>query len=398
MTKYDFDHCADRRISDATKYRKLKLLYGREDLNPFWIADMDFEVVPEITEALTQRISHPVYGYATVPDDFFKSITDWLESRHNFHVESGEISFVAGIVRALGYLVNRLTEPGDKVMIQPPVYHPFRNIVANNGRIVVENPLRQTPDGFYAMDLADFEAKIKAEKPKMLILCNPHNPIGIQWDEDTLRQVAHICNSNGVIVISDEIHADLMLPGCRHIPYMSVSDEACRGSIMLGAPSKTFNIAGIESSWMVIKDESLRRNVFEWMETNEFSSPTFIATTSTIAAYRNGAEWLDQALEYIQENIDWLSENLPAMTDGKIKVIKPQASFLVWLDCKALKMNTDELNDFFVNKARLALNPGAMFGNEGAGYMRMNVGCPRYMIEEAVKNLAIAVKNLEPVG
>lgn len=391
---YNFDTCADRRHSDATKYRKLSLLYGRDDITPMWIADMDFEVHPKITEALSTRIAHPVYGYAVVPDDFFPSILDWLDRRHGFHATTDEITFVAGIVRALGYLVNRLTVEGDKVLIQPPVYHPFHNIVVNNGRTAIVNPLRRRDDGFYDMDLEHFEQVVSEERPRVFILCNPHNPIGIQWDADTLATIARVCRKYGVTVISDEIHADLMLPGVKHIPYLSVGDDAVATGIMLGAPSKTFNIAGIESSWMIIKNPDLRNRVFPWMEANEFSSPTFMATAATVAAYRHGDQWLDEALAYISDNIDLVAERLPRLTDGLIKVIKPQASFLVWLDCRGLNLDHDSLNRFFVDEARIAFNDGAMFGDEGNGFMRMNIAAPRSVIETAVNAIAAAVKNI----
>lgn len=393
MAKYNFDRCCDRSHSDAMKYCDLGQLYGRPDILPMWIADMDFEVAPEITEVLAKRMAHPVYGYAAVPADFFPSIINWLQHRHGFSVKREEITFVPGIVRALGYLVNRLTDEGDKILIQPPVYHPFRNVIVGNNRQCVCNPL--IPDGdAYRMDLDGFEAVVKAERPRMFILCNPHNPIGLQWDEETLRRVAQICLDNNVTVISDEIHGDLMLHGRAHIPFLSVSDAARRVGIMLGAPSKTFNIAGLVSSWMIIKDKELRQRMFPWLEVNEFSTPTFVATEATVAAYTYGEEWLDEAIAYIEQNIDHVAERLTAATGGKITVVKPQASFLVWLDCRGLNLTHDELVDFFVNKAGLALNDGAMFGSEGEGFMRMNVAAPRSLIDIAIANLGDAAKRL----
>lgn len=394
MTHYDFDNCSDRRSTDATKYRKLEMIYGRDDLTSMWIADMDFEVAPAISDALKARIDHPVYGYAMIPDDFFPSILDWLDHRHGFKASREEITFVQGVVRALGYLVNRLTQEGDAIVIQPPVYHPFRNIVVGNGRRCVTNPLVELPDGNYRMDLDHLEQVIATEHPRLMILCNPHNPIGLQWDESTLRRVAQICRQHNVIVISDEIHGDLMLGGRRHIPYLSVSDDARATGIMVGAPSKTFNIAGVESSWIIIKDPQLRDRVFPWMEVNEFSSPTFASTIATVAAYRHGEQWLDQALAYMQDNIDLLAQELPKVSGGRIKVVKPEASFLVWLDCRGLGLGHDQLVDFIVNGARLALNDGAMFGPEGDGFMRLNVGCPRSHIRLAIDSLSQACASL----
>ncbi len=394
MSQFNFDCCCDRRKSDAKKYRELTQLFGRNDLNSMWIADMDFEVAPAITQALQERINHPVYGYAMVPDEFFPTIVEWLDHRHGFKTSVEEITFVAGIVRALGFLVNRLTDEGDKILIQPPVYHPFHNVVVQNNRQCVVNPLIPTDDGFYKMDIEGFEKVVKEEKPRMFILCNPHNPIGIQWGEEELREIARVCRQNNVIVISDEIHADLMIYGNRHIPYMSVSDDACCNSIMLGAPSKTFNIAGIASSWMIIKDPELRAKVFPWMEANEFSCPNFIATTATIAAYRHGEEWLDAALKYIEANIDYMAEQLETRTNGQIKFIKPQASFLAWLDCRALGLDCEALNDFIINEAHLALNNGSMFGCQGSGFMRINLGAPRSMVDNAIDSIVSAVERL----
>lgn len=394
MAKYNFDICPDRRRSDAAKYCMLKPNYGRDDLLSMWIADMDFEVAPEIVEVLRSRVEHPVYGYAAVPDDMFPSIIDWLRSRHGFEVSPGEITFVAGVVRALGYIVNRFTSEGDGVVIQSPVYHPFRNVTVGNRRRCLDNPLRQMPDGTYQMDIDGLERLVVRERPRMMILCNPHNPIGLQWSAETLRAVARIAAENNMIVVSDEIHGDLMLGGRRHIPFLSVSDDARHVGIMLGAPSKTFNIPGLVSSWIVVKDAELRGRLFPWMEVNEFSSPTFFAAEATIVAYRQCEGWLDEALRYIEGNIDYVAEHLPAMTAGRVRVIKPEASFLVWLDCRDLNMTHDSLVDFMVNKAHLAMNDGEMFGHEGAGFMRMNVAAPRDVVVDAVDSLARAVNCL----
>lgn len=394
MPRYNFDVCPDRRKSDAMKYCALDELYGRHDLTPLWIADMDFEVAPEITEALSQRFRHNVYGYASVPEDFFPSITGWLLNRHGFEVEREEITFVPGVVKAIGYMVNRLTREGDKVLIQPPVYPPFRRVVEGNGRVAVVNPLVCSADG-YRMDLDALRETVRTERPAMMILCNPHNPIGLQWDEPTLRRVADICDEYGVTVVSDEIHGDLMLGGRHHIPYLSVSDAARRTGVMLGAPSKTFNIPGVVSSWMVIKDEALRRRVFPWMEVNEFSAPTFTATTATVAAYHHGEPWLDEALEYIAENIKYVSRRIEDETAGIIRVYRPEASFLLWLDCRGLGLGHDELNRLFVERAHVAMNDGASFGEEGVGFMRMNVAAPRSVLDRAVDSIVASVNSIK---
>ncbi len=393
MKKYDFDQVIDRSASGALKCDALQSLYGKSGLTPLWVADLDFAVCPDITEALKRRVEHPIYGYASTPDSYWQSIIDWLGRRHNFMVSREELAFVPGVVRGVAYAINFFSNRGDKILIQQPVYHPFKMVIEGNGRKVVNNPLKQTKNG-YEMDLDDLRRVVESEHPKMMILCNPHNPIGIQWDADVMREVAQICNENEVIVVSDEIHGDLVLYGKPHIPFVDVSDEAKAITITLGAPSKTFNIPGLVSSWVVVKDEKLRDDFYHWLSSNEFSSPTMFATIGAEMAYTYGEEWLNQMLDYVEGSIDivddFLEKNIP-----QIKVFRPQASFLLWLDCRELKLPQTELVDLFVNKAHLALNSGTMFGEEGDGFMRMNIGSSRKVIIAALERLADAVNSLK---
>lgn len=389
---YDFDKVIDRRGTGAMKYDALEELFGSKDLLPLWIADMEFAACPAVKEALQTRIGHPVYGYSAPGDDYWNSIIGWLDRRHGWKVERGELAFVPGVVRGVAYAINFFTHPGDKVVIQPPVYHPFRFVTEGNGRIVVENPLIESEgEFFYQMDLKGLENIFAKERPKMMILCNPHNPVGIQWDKDTLKQVAALARRYGVIVVSDEIHGDLMLDGRRHVPFASVSDDAKAVAVTFGAPSKTFNIPGMVSSWMVVKDEHLREDFYHWMEVNEFSSPFFTATTATTAAYSHGEQWLNELLEYIQGNIDAVDQYAREQLPG-IKVVKPQASFLIWLDCRELGLKQSQLEDLFVSKAGLALNSGTMFGSQGRGFMRLNVAMPRRELLKAMEKLSAALK------
>lgn len=393
MKHYDFDQIIDRSHSDAIKYCNLDVMFGKSDIIPLWIADMDFKVCPEISQALSHRIEHPIYGYAAVSPTFFSSIAQWIHSRHNFDVAEYEITFVAGVVKGIAYAVNYFTNPGDKILIQPPVYHPFRAVIEGNKRVAVTNPLRFTGDG-YEMDLDDLRHKIETEKPKMMILCNPHNPIGIAWSPDTLRQVAEICADNGVIVVSDEIHSDLTLGSHHHTPFLSVSDKARQIGIMLGAPSKTFNIPGMVSSWCVVKNPELRKDYFSWLTVNDFSSPTFFAMTATEAAYHNGEQWLAEALRYISDNIEYISRELPRISGGRIRAVRPEASFLIWVDCRDMGMTHEELTRFFIEKAGLGLNSGEMFGKEGRGFMRLNVATPRCILREAVDRIEKALSQI----
>ncbi len=393
MGKYDFDKVIDRHGSGALKVDALDEFFGRGDLQGLWVADMDFAVSPRIQEALVTRMSHPIYGYGAVQHSYWQSIIDWLWHRHGWAVSREEMTYIPGVVKGIAYAVNFFTRPEDKIVIQPPVYHPFKMVIEGNGRSVINNPLIYH-DGVYEMDLAGLEQIFATERPAMMILCNPHNPIGIQWDEDTLRQVASLAYRYGVKVVSDEIHGDLVLYGKPHYPFASVSDEAAAVAITLGAPSKTFNIAGLVSSWVIVKNPALREPFFSWLAANEFDSPTFIATIATEAAYRHGEDWLDECLRYIEGSIEE-TEEIVATTLPGMKFIRPQASFLAWLDCRGLGLDHDELQDLFINRAHLALNDGAMFGAEGAGFMRLNLGSPRSVIRSAMEALAKSISTLQ---
>lgn len=386
--KYNFDRVIIRRGTGSLKYDALKERFGNPDLIPMWVADMDFEVAPEISDALLARFNHKVYGYAAVDDDYRRSVINWIGKHYHVSVTPEELAYIPGIVKGIGLAMNFFTVPGDKVLIQPPVYHPFRFVTEGNGRKVVVNPLIRTDNG-YEMDLKGLEATVVAERPVMMILCNPHNPGGVQWSRETLAEVARIARKYSMIVISDEIHGDLMLNGKKHISFPEVSEDAASVSIMFGAPSKTFNIAGLVSSWVVVKNPALRTKFYEWLSVNEFSDPTFVAMTATRTAYDNCEPWLDELLEYLRETVDavdgWLKENLPA-----VKAVRPDASFLIWLDCRQLGLTQPELVKLFIN-AGLALNDGAMFGEEGDGYMRFNIGTSRNVVINSLERLKAAI-------
>lgn len=389
MGKYDFDKIVDRRGTGALKFDVLKERYGRADLTPLWVADMDFETPSFITDALKQRLEHSLFGYTVEPDDYRPAIIDWIRYHHGWEVRPEWLSYIPGIVKGIGMVVNVFVKPDEKVIIQPPVYHPFRLTPQGNGREVVYNPLIENPDGTYSMDFDNLE-KVADPSCRLLILSNPHNPGGIVWDRETLEKLARFCSSRGIIVISDEIHCDMALYGHKHIPFASVSQEAASCSITFSAPTKTFNIAGIVSSWCVVPDEKLRTRFFGWLKANELDEPNMFAPIATVAALRNGEEWRREMLRYIEGNIDfvinWCAERIP-----QIKPLRPQASYLVWLDCRGLGLSHDDLIDLFVNKARLALNDGAMFGPGGDGFMRLNVASPRKLLEQALLQLEDAV-------
>lgn len=393
MAKYDFDSVIDRRGTGAVKTDGLKELFGRDDLQALWVADMDFAVAPAIREALRRRFEHPVYGYPYVADRYWDSIRGWLRRRHGWNVAREEMIYVPGVVKAIGFAINYFTQKGDGIIIQPPVYHPFRILAEGNERRVLANPLvADAESGLYRMDLEALERLMERPEAKMMILCNPHNPAGIQWDSDTLSRVASMARRHGVIVVSDEIHADLMLYGTRHVPFASVSDDAAEVAVTFGAPSKTFNIAGLVSSWCVIKNPELREGFFRWMNVNEFDAPTFVAMEATVSAYNECEDWLDEMLRYVEGTVEAVEREVARQLPA-VRVVRPQASFLIWLDCRGLGLGHDALIDLFVNRARLALNDGAMFGMEGSGFMRLNVGEPRSEVLRAIGRLAEAIRD-----
>ena len=381
---YDFDKIIDRTGSGDLKHGVLKERYGRDDLLPLWVADMDFETPPFITDALRQRLEHSLFGYTVVPDGLWTSIIQWIHDHHQWEVKREWLTYIPGIVKGIGMAINVFVKEDEKVIIQPPVYHPFRLTPQGNGRKVVYNPLKEV-DGTYEMDFEQL-AEVVDDKCRLLILSNPHNPAGVCWPKETLQRLAHFCFEHNIIVISDEIHADMALFGNKHIPFASVSDEAAQISITFGAPSKTFNIAGIVSSYAIVPNDSLRRRFYTWLEANELNDPPLFSPIATIAAYTQGEDYRQQMLSYIEDNIrfveDYCREHLP-----QIKPWRPQASFLVWLDCRALGLSHDALVDLFVNHAHLALNDGAMFGIGGSGFMRLNVGTPHAVLRQALEQL-----------
>ena len=389
--KYNFDKITDRHGTDALKTDVLQARYGRADLLPLWVADMDFETPPFIVDALRHRLEHPIFGYTVEPADYWPAVTDWIRQHHAWDVKREWLSYIPGIVKGIGMVINVFVKPDEKVIIQPPVYHPFRLTPEGNRREVVYNPLREV-DGTYEMDFDNLE-QVADEKCRLLILSNPHNPAGITWSAETLRRLAHFCATHHILVISDEIHSDMALYGNRHIPFASVSEEAAQCSITFGAPSKTFNIAGIVSSYSIVPNDALRETFYAWLAANELNEPTLFAPIATVAAFRKGEEWRQQMLRYVEGNVDFVADYCAAHLPG-VRPWRPQASFLLWLDCRGLGLDHDALVDLFVNKAHLALNDGAMFGKEGSGFMRLNVGSPRAVIKQALDQLAGAISTL----
>lgn len=389
MKHYNFDEVINRKGTSCVKYDGLKDAYqGKENLIPLWVADMDFATPDFIIDALKKRCEHPIFGYTFDDDEYYASILAWLNYKYNWKAEREWITYIPGIVKGIGLAVQCFTQPGDKVIIQPPVYHPFRLVPTRMGREVVYNPLK-LEDGVYKMDFEQLESLIDKDC-KMLILSNPHNPGGIVWEKEALVKLAQICSAHGILVISDEIHAEMTYPQFRHHPFATVSPEAAACSVTFMAPSKTFNIAGIVSSYAIVPDAQLQEKFYSFLEAGELNAGTIFAFTATKAAYTYGAEWLQQMRSYVIENVnfvdEYLKKNIP-----QIKAYRPQASFLIWLDCRELGLSQPDLVHLFEDKAGLALNDGTMFGKEGEGFMRLNVGCPRSILSKALESLKKAV-------
>lgn len=389
---YDFDKIVDRTGSGDLKHEVLAERYGRADLLPLWVADMDFETPEFITDALRRRLEHSLFGYTVEPKDYWPTVQKWIKDHHGWDVKREWLSYIPGIVKGIGMVINVFTKPDEKVIIQPPVYHPFRLTPEGNGREVVYNPLKENSNGSYSMDFDNLE-EVADDKCKVLILSNPHNPAGIVWDKDTLARLAEFCYDHNILVISDEIHCDMALWGNTHVPFATASDKAAQCSITFGAPSKTFNIAGIVSSYSIIPNDEIRNRFYTWLAANELNEAPMFSPIATIAAFKNGEQWRKAMLHYVEQNIIFMEEycktHLP-----KIKPLRPEASFLVWLDCRALGLNHEQLIDLFVNKAHLALNDGEMFGKGGAGFMRVNVGTPRAILTKALEQLTEAVAGI----
>lgn len=393
MGKYNFDEVIERKGTFSMKYDLPEV----GDKMPLWIADMDFRTPDFVIDAMMRRLEHPVLGYSFAPDSYFELISSWVGELHGWKVDKDWIRYIPGIVKGIGMVLCCFCNQGDKVVIQPPVYHPFRIVPQKNGLEVVANPLIPVYDGegnleTYRMDFEGLE-RILDERTKVLILSNPHNPCGICWDRSQLEELARICAEHKVLVISDEIHAEMALDGHKHIPFASVSALAAANSISFMAPSKTFNIAGVVSSYTIVPDDGLREKFFRYLDANEYDSPAIMPVVATTAAYTKGREWRKEMLAYVQANVSFVADYLKKYVPG-VHCVRPDASFLVWLDCRKLNITQEKLVSLFTDKAGLFLNDGSMFGEQGTGYMRLNVGCPRSILEDAMERLRNAVAGL----
>lgn len=389
---YDFDQVIDRWYTRSSKWDGMEERFGTKDALPMWVADMDFQSPPEVVEALVERARHGIFGYTVRPDSYYGAIIEWMNNRHGFQIDKEWIRHSPGVVSGLKFIVDALTEPGDQVIIQTPVYYPFARLLTVGEREVVENPLR-FEDGQYLMDFDDLEEKAAAGA-KMLILCSPHNPVGRVWTKEELERLGEICLRHNVLVVADEIHGDLIYPGNTHVPFGSISDTFATRSITCIAPSKTFNLAGLQTSALIIKDKQLRDRVTVQIMNHFVQGANAFGVVALEAAYRHGGPWLNELMGYLQGNLDFLTEFISTRIPV-IPVIRPQGTYLVWLDCRQLGLDTEQLDDFMLHNAKIALDEGHIFGTGGAGFERINIACPRSLLKQALEQLESAVNDLQ---
>jgi cystathionine beta-lyase len=386
---YNFDEIINRNGTDSVKYDELDINFGKSDLMPFWVADMDFRLPNFAIDALLERAEHGVFGYTRRSDEYYNSIINWLKSKHDFQVKADDIEYGPGVVFLLNMMIRLFTNKGDKIIIQPPVYYPFFGVIEGNERVIVENKLVEV-NGKYVMDYEDLEEKAKDPDVKMLILCSPHNPMGRVWTKEELEKLGRICIDNDVLVVSDEIHFDLVFKPNKHIPFGSISEEFKMKSITCTAPSKTFNIAGLHNAYCIIHDKSMMEKYRKELKLLDLNRNNTFSTVIAPVLYNNGKEWLDELLNYLKANMDfvcnYVSENFEKIKTGEI-----EGTYLMLLDCRELELNSDELDNLFVD-AGIALDSGHWFGENGKGFMRLNLACPRSMLETALEKLKEAIE------
>lgn len=381
----EFDRIIPRDGTASLKYDSRREVFGRADVIPLWVADTDFAVPEAVQRALTQRAAHPVFGYTVYPESLYESLMHWLDARHGWRIERESVLFCPGVVPSLHACIMALTQPGDGVIVQPPVYAPFLSAPQTCGRRLLLNPLK-LEGGRHRFDLDDL-ARCAEEGGRLLILCSPHNPVGRVWLKEELLALLEVCERHGIAVISDEIHADLVYPGFKHQPLATLTDRV--KIVTAVAPSKTFNIPGLGLSALVVPEASDRKAIAQAFGTLHVSASNPFSIAAFEAAYREGAPWLYALMEYLAGTRDMVREFLKAHLP-QIGMIEPEGTYLLWLDCRALGLDDNQLKDFFVQQAGVGMSPGALFGEQGSGYMRMNIGAPRSVIRQAIENIARA--------
>ncbi len=377
---YDFDKPVERRNTHSLKWDV------KENELPMWVADMDFQTAPEIRAAIQKRAAHGVFGYSIVPDEWYQAYVGWWERRHGFSMEKEWLIFCTGVVPAISSMVRKLTTVGENVLIQTPVYNIFFNSIVNSGRNVVESPL-QYDGNSYRMDFEDLEQKLSDPQMTLMILCNPHNPVGRIWSREELGRVGELCRKYHVTVISDEIHCDLTAPGQEYVPFASVSEGCRNNSITCIAPTKAFNLAGLQTAAVAVPDPNLRHKVWRGLNTDEVAEPNSFAVEAAVAAFTEGEAWLDALREYIQENKNYAVDHLKKEAP-QIRPVSSQATYLMWLDCRNMQGCAAEFTQYLREHTGLYLSEGRQYGESGSSFVRMNVACSRSRLEDGLKRLA----------
>ena len=379
--KYNFDEQVERRDTNSYKWDSLDM----EHVIPLWVADMDFKTAPCIIEALRKRVDHGIFGYTRVPDRYYEATINWFSRRHNWEIKASDIIYTSGVVPAISAIIKALTKAGDKVIVQTPVYNCFFSSIRNNDCVVSENPLIYK-DNTYFIDFKDLEEKAKDPEAKVLLLCNPHNPSGRVWNYNELIEIYDICRRHNVIVVSDEIHCELVYPPFVYIPFCSLSEEVAASSISCISPSKSFNIAGLQIANIVCRHEEMRKKIDKAINVNEVCDVNPFGVLATIAAYTEGEPWLTELIDYLSENYEMLvtffNNELP-----DFPVVKLEGTYLVWIDCKKLGITSGELEEKLIREGGVWLNPGSMYGVAGEGFMRINIACPRARLAEGLKRI-----------
>lgn len=393
MDKSFFDKVYDRKNTGSLKY-DIPGYYKSEykEIIPMWIADMDFKVPPKVEEELIKTAAHGIFGYTDTDKDYDESVAAWYKSKMNFDVNPGEIIKTPGVIFTISSAIRAFTKEGESVLICRPVYYPFTNIVKNNGRNLVVSNLVNV-NGRYEIDFEDFEHKIKSENVKMFLLCSPHNPVGRVWTKAEIEKIGEICLANNVIIVSDEIHSDFVFGQNRHIPIATLSKEVADITITCTSPTKTFNIAGLQAANIFVSNKEMREKLSASCFATGYGELNTMAIAATKAAYKYGDEWLSNLLLYLEKNIAILDNELKK-TRGKISLIKPEGTYLMWLDCKNLGLNDSQLGRFFVEKAGVWMHKGITFGENGSGFVRMNIAAPKKVLNEALKRIVSAAENI----
>jgi cystathionine beta-lyase len=388
---WNFDEPAGREGTDCIKYDRREDTFGVKDIIPMWVADMDFNTPDFIVESLQKRLEHQIYGYSFRSSEYFHSMITWIKTRHNWTVEKEWISFSPGIVPALNFCTLAFTQPGDSIIVQPPVYFPFFSAAESHGRNLVYNRLTEL-EGKWDMDYNSLIAGID-NKTKMIIISNPHNPVGRVWTPEELNNLADICLKNNILIISDEIHCDLVLPGFTHTPMASLSEKIAENTVTLIAPSKTFNLAGLSTSSVIIPNPVLRKSFNRIVDNLHVGNGNIFGNTASIAAYTNGYKWLDALLDYIDNNVEFVKDYCGKMIP-EIVPVQPEATYMIWLDCRRFGMSGKDLQNFFVHKAGVGMNEGSTFGPGGEGFMRMNLGTTHQTVMKAMEQIERAVASV----